>query len=106
MVVSWLALLVLGLIVGVQQLEGNVLQPYIQSRAIKLHPLVVLLSVTAGSLVLGVLGAFVAVPAVAVVGRIIGSWTTTGGSDAADPSVAGERDDEEPHHPAPTGDEP
>jgi putative heme transporter len=100
------ALVVLGLIVGVQQLEGNVLQPYIQSRAIKLHPLAVLLSVTAGSLVLGVLGAFVAVPAVAVAMRIIGSWTTTGGSDAADPSVAAERDGEEPHQPAPTGDEP
>jgi putative heme transporter len=92
------ALAVLGLIVGVQQLEGNVLQPYIQSRAIKLHPLVVLLSVTAGSLVLGVLGAFVAVPAVAVAMRIIGSWTATGDPGAAIPPVAAERDDEESRH--------
>ncbi|MFO7960286.1 MAG: AI-2E family transporter [Nitriliruptoraceae bacterium] len=94
-------LLVLGLIVAVQQLEGNVLQPYIQSRAIQLHPLVVLLSVTAGSLLLGVLGAFVAVPAVAVVARIIGTATAPRGSEAPDRSPA-EHDDEEPHHPAPS----
>jgi predicted PurR-regulated permease PerM len=65
------ALLVLGLIVAVQQVEGNVLQPYILSRAVRLHPLVVLLSVTAGSLTLGVLGAFLAVPVVAVITRLL-----------------------------------
>jgi putative heme transporter len=88
-------LLVLGLIVAVQQLEGNVLQPYIQSRAIQLHPLVVLLSVTAGSLVLGVLGAFIAVPAVAVVGRIIGSGTTPGVSGTTEPPVAAGGDNQQ-----------
>ncbi len=98
------AFVVLGLIVGVQQLEGNVLQPYIQSRAIQLHPLVVLLSVTAGSLVLGVLGAFVAVPAVAVVARIIRTAMAPGGSGATGGSPADEHDQEEPHHRAPTDD--
>ena len=100
------ALLVLGLIVAVQQLEGNILQPYIQSRAIRLHPLVVLLSVTAGSLVLGVLGAFIAVPAVAVVARIIGTATAPDGSELPGRPAA-DHDDEEPHPPAPTdpGDE-
>ncbi len=100
------ALLVLGLIVAVQQLEGNILQPYIQSRAIRLHPLVVLLSVTAGSLILGVLGAFIAVPAVAVVARIIGTATAPDGSELPGRPAA-DRDDEKPHAPAPTdpGDE-
>jgi len=74
------ALLVLGIIVAVQQLEGNVLQPYILSRAVRLHPLLVLLSVTAGSLLLGVLGAFLAVPAVAVVARLL---RPTSAGDAA-----------------------
>lgn len=96
------ALVVLGLIVAVQQLEGNVLQPYILSRAIQLHPLGVLLSVTAGSLTLGVLGAFLAVPAVAVLVRIIGGGQATGGAMATDRPLAVERQDEEPEHGPPT----
>lgn len=65
------ALLVLGLIVVVQQVEGNVLQPIIIGRAISLHPLVVLLSITAGGVLLGILGAFLAVPFAAIVARIL-----------------------------------
>lgn len=64
-------LIVLGLILLVQQLEGNILQPIILSHAIDLHPLVVLLSVTAGGILLGILGAFIAVPAVAIVARVL-----------------------------------
>lgn len=60
-------LIVLGLIVAVQQLEGNVLQPLILGRAIRLHPLVVLLAITAGTVTVGILGAFLAVPVAAVV---------------------------------------
>lgn len=96
------ALVVLGLIVVVQQIEGNVLQPYIQSRAIQLHPLVVLLSVTAGSVVLGVLGAFVAVPAVAVVARIIATARAPSGTEAGDRSLAVGHEGEEPDHGSPT----
>lgn len=98
------ALIVLGLIVAVQQVEGNVLQPYIQSRAIQLHPLVVLLSVTAGSLVLGVLGAFVAVPAVAVVARIIATGIAPNSSGTGDRSSPVDSDDEEPHDRDPADD--
>ena len=65
------ALLVLGLIVVVQQIEGNVLQPIIIGRAISLHPLVVLLAITAGGVLLGILGAFLAVPVAAIVARIL-----------------------------------
>ncbi|MEX2550192.1 MAG: AI-2E family transporter [Nitriliruptoraceae bacterium] len=65
------ALLVLALILLVQQIEGNVLQPIIIGRAIDLHPLLVLLSVTAGGVTLGILGAFLAVPLAAIVGGLI-----------------------------------
>ena len=65
------ALIVLAIIVGVQQLEGNLLQPLILGSAISLHPLVVIVSLTAGGILLGVLGAFLAVPIVASVARVI-----------------------------------
>ncbi|CAJ1584562.1 AI-2E family transporter [[Mycobacterium] wendilense] len=60
------ALLVLAVIVAVQQIEGNVLQPILQSRTMKLHPVLVLLGVTAGGALFGIVGAFLAVPAVAM----------------------------------------
>ena len=60
------ALLVLIVVLLVQQVEGNLLQPMVMSRAVRLHPLVILTAVTCGSLLLGTVGAVVAVPAVAV----------------------------------------
>lgn len=65
------ALLVLALIVAVQQLEGNVLQPVVLGRVVDLHPLVVIAAVTGGALVLGILGAFLAVPIVASFARVV-----------------------------------
>src|SRR5690606_8442540 len=65
------ALLVLGVVLLVQQLEGNLLEPLIQSRTIKLHPLLIILAVTAGGVLMGVLGAFLAVPLAAVVARVV-----------------------------------
>ena len=65
--VGWVgALIVVGIIVAVQQLEGNVLQPWLQSRVMQLHPVVVLLAVTLGSTLFGIVGAFLSVPVVAV----------------------------------------
>ncbi|HZK32446.1 MAG TPA: AI-2E family transporter [Corynebacterium sp.] len=61
------ALLVLAVIIVVQQVEGNVLQPVLQSKAMNLHAAIVLLSVTVGSALFGILGAFLAVPIAAVV---------------------------------------
>lgn len=60
------ALLVLLLIIAVQQIEGNILQPVLQSKAMNLHAAVVLLSVTLGSTLFGIVGAFLAVPIAAV----------------------------------------
>lgn len=61
------ALLALALIILVQQLEGNILQPVLQSKAMNLHAAVVLLSVTVGSTLFGIIGAFLAVPVAATV---------------------------------------
>lgn len=61
------ALIVLGIIVAVQQLEGNVLQPWLQSKSMKLHAVIVLLAVTLGASTFGVIGAFLAVPVAAAV---------------------------------------
>ncbi|HEX2294851.1 MAG TPA: AI-2E family transporter, partial [Actinomycetota bacterium] len=49
-----------------QQVEGDVLQPLVLGRAVHLHPLVILLSLTAGAIVAGIAGAFLAVPIAAV----------------------------------------
>ncbi|WP_369138576.1 AI-2E family transporter [Modestobacter versicolor] len=61
------ALIVLAIVVAVQQLEGNVLQPIIQGRGLNLHAAVVILAVTAGSSLFGIIGAFLAVPVVALI---------------------------------------
>lgn len=65
------AIIVLVVIVLVQQIEGNILQPLLQSRAMNLHPVVVLLGVAAGGTLFGIIGAFLAVPVLAVVAVIL-----------------------------------
>lgn len=57
-----IALWVLGVVLAVQVLEGHVLQPMIQSRTVQMHPAVVMLAITAGASVAGVLGMLLAVP--------------------------------------------
>jgi predicted PurR-regulated permease PerM len=60
------ALIVLALVIGVQQLEGHVLQPLIMGRAVALHPLAVITAIATGGVLAGIMGALVAVPLVAV----------------------------------------
>ncbi|MCU1575819.1 MAG: hypothetical protein JWP70_523 [Leifsonia sp.] len=70
---GWVAALVmLGVVLLVQQVEGHVLQPLIMGTAVKVHPLAVVLVVAAGSLVAGIPGALFAVPLVAVLNVMIG----------------------------------
>lgn len=59
------ALIVLAIIIAVQQLEGNVLQPWLQAKSMNLHAVIVLLAVTLGGSIFGITGAFLAVPAAA-----------------------------------------
>lgn len=65
------ALLVTALILVVQQLESNVLQPVLQGRSLNLHAAIVLLAVTAGGTLFGIIGAFLAVPVAAVVVAVL-----------------------------------
>ena len=60
------ALIVIALVLVVQQLEGNVLQPILVGRTMDLHPALVIIAVTAGGTLAGITGAFLAVPVVAV----------------------------------------
>lgn len=58
------------IVVGVQQLEGNVLSPWLQGKTMNLHAGVVLMSVTAGGTLFGVTGAFLAVPVAAAAAEL------------------------------------
>ncbi|MDT5186175.1 MAG: putative heme transporter [Mycobacterium sp.] len=63
---GWIfALITLGLIIAVQQLEGHVLQPLVMGRAVSIHPLAVVLAIAGGSVLAGIVGALLAVPTVA-----------------------------------------
>ena len=67
----WQAAVVLGVVLLVQQLEGNLVQPLVMGRAVKLHPVVIVLAVTAGAVLGGVGGAVIAVPVTAVGYRVL-----------------------------------
>lgn len=59
------ALITLGLILAVQQLEAHVLQPLVMGRAVSVHPLAVVLGIAGGGVLAGIVGALLAVPAIA-----------------------------------------
>ncbi|MDA4108870.1 membrane protein [Mycobacterium holsaticum DSM 44478] len=63
---GWIyALITLGLIIAVQQLEGHVLQPLVMGRAVSIHPLAIVLAIAAGGVMAGIIGALLAVPVMA-----------------------------------------
>jgi predicted PurR-regulated permease PerM len=65
------AVLVLGIILLVQQIEGHILQPLVMGNAVKVHPLAVVLGVTAASGLAGIAGAFFAVPLIATLNAMV-----------------------------------
>lgn len=65
------ALILLGAVIGVQQLEGHVLQPLIMGRAVAIHPLAVIVAIATGVVLAGIVGALVAVPLVAVLNTAV-----------------------------------
>ncbi|MFA9431183.1 AI-2E family transporter [Egicoccus sp. AB-alg2] len=103
------ALIVLAIVVAVQQIESNVLQPVIMRRAVSLHPVVILGALTAGAALIGVIGAFLAVPIAAVLSavgnelrlRAEAAAEVDPASDAAPDAAAGA--DTEPPGDAPLG---
>ncbi|MCQ2001674.1 AI-2E family transporter [Arthrobacter zhaoxinii] len=65
------ALIMLGIVLLVQQLESHILQPLVMGRAVSLHPLAVILAVTGGSLAAGIPGALFSVPLLAILNTMI-----------------------------------
>ncbi|WP_133876914.1 AI-2E family transporter [Paractinoplanes brasiliensis] len=61
-----IALIVLGAVILVQQVEGHILQPLIMGRAVAIHPLAVIIGIASGVVLAGIIGALVAVPLIAV----------------------------------------
>ncbi|HUG31501.1 MAG TPA: AI-2E family transporter, partial [Acidimicrobiia bacterium] len=59
-------LIILAVVIGIQQFEGDVIMPLVFGQTLRLHPLVILLGVTAGGLAFGLFGAFLAIPLIAV----------------------------------------
>ncbi len=73
---GWVAaLILLGVVVLVQQIEGNVLQPFLMGKAVSLHPLAILLGISLGVTLGGIAGAVVAVPILAFLKSSIESLT-------------------------------
>ena len=68
------ALIVIAIVVVVNQLEGDLLQPVVMAQSLKLHPLVILVALTAGTILGGIAGAVLAVPLVAVGWAILKVW--------------------------------
>jgi predicted PurR-regulated permease PerM len=83
------ALITLGLLVAVNQLEAHLLQPLVMGRAVSIHPLGVVLAISAGGVLGGIVGALLAVPTVAFLNNAIQVLL------ARDPSAEAEKQAEE-----------
>jgi predicted PurR-regulated permease PerM len=67
----WTALFMLLIVVAVQQVESHVLQPFLMGRLVAVHPLAIILAITAGVTVAGVVGALIAVPLAACLNGVV-----------------------------------
>lgn len=99
----WPAVIMLGVVILVQQIESNVLQPFIMGSAVEVHPLAVVLAVTAGTVVAGLPGAIFAVPAIAFLNVFVkslamGTWREVPDYAAPDEvqEIADEHADDQP----------
>jgi predicted PurR-regulated permease PerM len=66
-----IAIIMLAVVIGVQQLEAHVLQPFLLGRAVSVHPLAIILAIATGVVIAGIVGALVAVPTAAVLNTIV-----------------------------------
>ena len=69
------ALIVVAVVIAVNQLEGDLLQPIVMGKSLQLHALVILLALTAGTILAGIVGAVLSVPLTAVAWAILQVWT-------------------------------
>ena len=82
----WTALLMLGGVILVQQIEGHVLQPFLMGRFVSVHPLAVIVAIGMGVIVAGIAGALIAVPLAAMANSVVQHLATytEPGDDAED----------------------
>jgi predicted PurR-regulated permease PerM len=85
------AVMTLAVVLAVQQIEGHILQPFILGRAVRVHPLAVVLTVATGGMVAGIGGAVVAVPLVAVTNTVV-SYLKAYAEEQSPPEDEGEAD--------------
>ena len=64
------ALIMLGIVIGVQQVEAHLLQPFLVGRVMRIHPLAVILAIAAGVILAGIIGGLIAVPTIAVINAV------------------------------------
>jgi predicted PurR-regulated permease PerM len=89
------AVIVLVVVIVVQQLDNDILAPFIFGAAVRLHPAVILVALTAGAAVGGIVGAFLAVPLTAMAAAVAGEvWDRRGERWITD------RGDEHQHDPS------
>lgn len=81
----FVALMVVIAVVVVNQLEGNFLQPVVMGRSLNIHALVILLALTAGTILAGIVGAILAVPVAAVTWAAIKAWNYDDDEPEAEP---------------------
>lgn len=87
-VAPWVALWVLAFVLVYQQFENYLLQPRITARTVSIHPAVAFGSVVAGTALLGVVGALIAIPATATLQGFLGAYVKR--YDVTDPRASGE----------------
>ncbi|MBM7051448.1 MULTISPECIES: AI-2E family transporter [unclassified Rothia (in: high G+C Gram-positive bacteria)] len=65
------AIIMFGMVLLVQQVESNILQPLVMGKAVSLHPLAVIIAVAGGSILFGITGALFAVPLLAMINTVV-----------------------------------
>ena len=90
------ALIVLAIVIGVMQLESHVLQPWLLGRAVRLHPLAVVLAITGGLISAGIAGALLSVPLLAVLNAGVKSLVNDDTAEPEDVDVLHQGEDDLP----------
>ncbi|THJ66706.1 AI-2E family transporter [Arthrobacter echini] len=83
-----IALFVIIAVIVVNQLEGNFLQPVVMGRTLQVHALVILVALTAGTVLAGIIGAILSVPVAAVTWAAIKAWNQEDDEDITDEEIA------------------
>ena len=88
------ALIMLAVVIGVQQLESHVLQPFILGRSVRIHPLGVIFAIATGAILAGIVGTLVAVPTLAVIKAVTEHLFTGKVPDGVEPPAGHDSDND------------